>query len=82
MTSKTPSLPEQVLDYAVQYWVNHRTGCDSLRIAQDLKRDNEEIKEAMIELEASGLASLNKDAPLVPIAFSKGKMVSKPTVLW
>lgn len=65
---------EKILDHAVKYWTDHQTGCDSLRISQALGLDNEEVKKAMVNLEVTGLAALNKDAALTPLSVGKNGM--------
>jgi len=72
MSRKTKTMEELVIEFAIQYWIDHQTGCDSLRIAQALKLDNEQVKAAMLELEAAGLASLNKNVALTPLTFGAG----------
>ncbi len=74
MPRKKKTIEELVIEYAIKYWADHQIGCDSLRIAQALGLDNEEVKVAMLELEAGGLASLNKDATLTPVTFGTGGM--------
>ena len=71
MATKKLSTEERVLAEAVKYWTSHETGTDSLRIASVLKLDNETVKQAMLNLEASGKATLNKNAPLSSMTMGK-----------
>lgn len=77
-TKKT--IEEKVLDQAVKYWTSHKTGTDSRRIAAALRLDHEKVKQAMLNLEASGLANLNKDETLNMTSFGKGGIEFKTVV--
>jgi hypothetical protein len=46
-----------------------------------LRLDKEEAKKAMVNLEAPGLATLNKDAALTPMTFGKNGMEFGPSVV-
>lgn len=81
MPRKKKTIEERVLEHAVKYWTNHQTGCDSLMVSQALRLDNEQVKKAMVNLEAAKLATLNKDAPLTPMTFGKNGMEFGAAVL-
>lgn len=81
MPRKRKTTEEQVLQYAVKYWTNHQAGCDSLKVSHDLRLDNEDVKKAMVNLEATGLASLNKDRALTPISMGKSGMTMGEPIL-
>lgn len=80
MPRKKKTTEERVLEQAVKHWTSHRTGTDSRRIAASLKLDHDEVKQAMVNLEASGLATLNKDATLNEMSFGKEGMSFTPVV--
>lgn len=60
---------KRVFDYAVEHWMEHETGTDSLTIASELNIKHDSVKKAMLRLEADGHASLNKNCPLAPVSF-------------
>lgn len=80
MPRKKKTNEEKVLEQAVKYWTTHRTGTDSKRIAQQIRMSHEDVKQAMLNLEASGLATLNKDETLNMMSFGAGGMKFKPIV--
>jgi hypothetical protein len=80
MPRKKKTTEDRVLEQAVKHWTSHKTGTDSRRIAATLKLDHEEVKKAMLNLEASGLATLNKDETLNEMSFGKGGMSFTPVV--
>ena len=80
MPRKKKTTEDKVLEQAVKHWTSHKTGTDSRRIAATLKLDHEEVKQAMLNLEASGLATLNKDETLNEMSFGKGGISFTPVV--
>lgn len=80
MPRKKKTTEERVLEQAVKHWTSHKTGTDSKRIAATLKLDHEEVKKAMLNLEAAGLATLNKDETLNEMSFGKDGMSFTPVV--
>jgi len=80
MPRKKKTTEERVLEQAVKHWTSHKTGTDSKRIAATLKLDHEEVKKAMLSLEAAGLATLNKDETLNEMSFGKDGMNFTPVV--
>lgn len=80
MPRKKKTTEEKVLDQAVKYWTSHKTGTDSRRIAAALRLGHEEVQQAMLNLEASGLATLRKDETLNEMSFGKGGIEFTPVV--
>lgn len=80
MPRKKKTNEEKVLEQAVKYWTTHRTGTDSKRIAQEIRMSHDAVKQAMLNLEASGLATLRKDETLNMVSFGAGGMKFKPIV--
>lgn len=80
MPRKKKTTEEKVLEQAVKHWTSHKTGTDSKRIAQEIRVSHAAVKQAMLNLEAAGLATLNKDAPLNMVSFGAGGMKFTPVV--
>ena len=80
MPRKKKTNEEKVLEQAVKHWTSHKTGTDSKRIAQEIRVSHDSVKQAMLNLEATGLATLNKDEPLNMVSFGAGGMKFKPVV--
>ena len=80
MPRKKKTTEEKVLEHAVKHWTSHKTGTDSKRIAQEIRASHAAVKQAMLNLEAAGLATLNKDAPLNMVSFGAGGMKFTPVV--
>jgi hypothetical protein len=80
MPRKKKTTEDRVLEQAVKHWTSHKTGTDSKRIAATLRLDHEEVKKAMLNLEAAGLATLNKDETLNEMRFGKDGMSFTPVV--
>jgi hypothetical protein len=80
MPRKKKTNEEKVLSKAVAHWTSHKTGMDSKQIASALRLGHEAVKQAMLNLEATGLANLNRDKVLNQMSFGKGGMTFKPVV--
>jgi len=80
MPRKKKTTEEKVLEHAVKHWTSHKTGTDSKRIAQEIRASHAAVKQAMLNLEAAGLATLNKDEPLNMVSFGAGGMKFTPVV--
>lgn len=80
MPRKKKTNEEKVLSKAVAHWTSHKAGMDSKQIASALRLGHESVKQAMLNLEATGLAKLNRNKVLNQMSFGKGGMTFKPFV--